>query len=164
MIDAETMRDRLAAELSVRARVGYALLMTAALLMTGGVISLAATEPALPLRTTLAFACLAAVGLSWAAFAAWVLRHRRALLPTHRLIATRLSMAVSLSYTAVCVAVGLAQASAAPLVAAALGAVQTAIAVALHARARTRVEALRARRAEIEAAMGPRSAQEQGNG
>jgi hypothetical protein len=158
MIDADTIRDRLAAELSIQARIAYTLLLTAALLMTSGVVALALSEPALPLRTTVAFAALAAVGLAWAAFAAWVLRRRRVLLPGHRLLATRLAVIVSSGYAIACVVLGAIQGTTGPFVAAAVGAIQIAVAGVLHHRARLAVDSLRHRRDQLAKEMARRLA------
>ena len=61
--------------------------------MTTVVVSLWLTEPALPTRTSAAFAVLTVIGLGWVAFARWVLTQKNVLLVRHRLVAGRMAVA-----------------------------------------------------------------------
>ena len=58
-------------ELSLPARLRYVALLLGAAAMTAIVSALLLTEPELPLRTSIAFAVMTVIGLSWMVFAAW---------------------------------------------------------------------------------------------
>jgi hypothetical protein len=94
-VSVEDMQRLLARELSLGARLGY----TALLVVAGSVAALTAelwlTEPALPLRTHSAFGAIVIVGVSWTAYAWWVLRNRRVMLANQRVIASWLAAAFS---------------------------------------------------------------------
>src|ERR671918_2584122 len=80
------------AELSVRSRLGYVALLLVALMMTSVIGALWMTEPVLPWRTQLAFGMMIVIGLSWVAFALWVLTHRRVLLARDSVVAGRMAV------------------------------------------------------------------------
>ena len=63
-------------ELSRLSRTGHVVLLLAAAGSTTVVASLWLTEPALPARTSAAFAVMTIIGLAWVAFALWVLRNK----------------------------------------------------------------------------------------
>ncbi|MFB8235676.1 transmembrane transport protein [Kitasatospora purpeofusca] len=92
----ENLERALAAEVSLAARVRN----LAVGLAGGGAAALVAvlwaTEPQpLPVRTRIAFAGLIAVGLAWAAFAAWTLTRKRPLYARDRVLAGRLALAAA---------------------------------------------------------------------
>ena len=62
-----SIRKLAGGELSMKARLGYVGLLLAATGMTVVVVSLWATEAALPLRTQIAFGVMSVIGLAWAA-------------------------------------------------------------------------------------------------
>lgn len=144
-------------ELSTAARVGHVALLLGAAAMSAAVGSLWATEPALPLRTQLAFGVMTLIGVAWVTYAAWVLTTRRVLLGRHRVIAGRMAV----TFTGVFVLGGLAAAVTsghpAGYAAAASGAVMQAVAVFQLVRAQREVARLTARRAEIERTLLARS-------
>lgn len=152
MIDVDDIRAKVASELSLRARISYVMLLTASLLMASGLAALSLTEIDLPGRTQMAFVGLILIGLSWAAFAAWVLARRRVLLTGHRVLATRMALIFCSVYTIGCLGLGVSgQANYGAFVAAGMGALQTAVAALLHARARRGVDDLLTRRRALEA-------------
>ena len=143
----EEMQQKMTAELSLRARVGYTALLLAGLGGAGLVGSLLLTEPSLPLRTRVAFAVLLGISLSWAAYAAWVLTKRRVLLAGHRIIAGRMAVAFSAIFIAGTLAVRM-------YAAAAFGALLLAVAIAMLLHARRRFARLMERRRALERSLG----------
>ena len=93
-ISIKEMQDRAARELALPSRLGYGAARIA-LAMPGVTVSLWATEPSLPARTQAAFGASVAIGLAWAAIAAWVLARRRVLFANHRIYAARMATAFS---------------------------------------------------------------------
>jgi hypothetical protein len=87
-------------QLAARPRLAYTALLLAGVIASGAVLSLLVSEPSLPLRTRLAFGVLAAMGLAWAGFAAWVLTRRRVLFAWQRVIAARMAVACSSAFAA----------------------------------------------------------------
>ncbi|MET9878279.1 transmembrane transport protein [Actinacidiphila glaucinigra] len=130
----------LAAEVSLRSRMRYVAVGLAGGCAAVLIAVLWATEPqALPVRTRAVFAGLIAVGLAWAAVAAWALAKRRPLYVQDQVVGAGLALVVS----AVTGVVGTVLAAArgtttAALTAALVGTVLTAIAGLLLARARSR--------------------------
>ena len=154
MIDVKAIQARLAGELSMRARIGYASLLAVSVLMATTVAALSLTEADLPARARAAFSLLIVIGLSWAAFAGWMLARRRVLLAGHRVLATRMALVCCSVYTVACLALGVSgQAGSSAFIAAGLGAAQTIVAGLLYAQARRGVDALVARRRALEARM-----------
>ncbi|HEV7243229.1 MAG TPA: transmembrane transport protein [Thermoanaerobaculia bacterium] len=138
-------------ELSLRARVGYVALLLVALAMTTVIASLWLTEPHLPVRTQIAFAVMAGIGSSWAAYAAWVLTRRRVLLAGHRIIAARMAVAFTAVFVAGSLALGIWSSMGRPAyAAAALGAMMLIVAVAMLLSSRRRFDALMERRGALE--------------
>jgi hypothetical protein len=138
------------AELSVPSRLGHVALLLAALGMTVVVMSLWLTEPALPLRTHAAFAVMTAIGLSWSAFAIWVLTSRRVLFARQRILAGRMAVTFAAVFTVGALTIALAMGAAAALAAAGTGVVMVAVAVVVLRRAHRASARLMARRDALE--------------
>jgi hypothetical protein len=148
------IQSRLAEELSRRARIGHTLLLLVNLTIAIGVMSLLATEPALPLRAQVAFVLMLGIALSWSAFAWWTLTRRQVLLAGHEIVAGRMAV----TFTSVLVAGSLVLAAVGPSVPAAimsagLGCVPLAAAWLLLRRARRQFDALLQRREALEQAL-----------
>jgi hypothetical protein len=139
----EEMQQLVNGELSLGSRVGYTALLLVALGMAGAVGSLWLTEPSLPARTQVAFGAIVVIGVSWVAYAAWVLTRRRVLLAGHRVIATRMAVAFSALFVAGALAVRM-------VAAAAFGALMLAVAIAMLLHARSRFAQLMERRRALE--------------
>jgi hypothetical protein len=92
-IDVGAIRSLLAAELSLKARLVHVALLLIALAVAGVAGSLLLTEPDLPMRTQLAFAGIALIGLTWAGFATWVLTRRKILYARQQIVAGRMAVA-----------------------------------------------------------------------
>jgi hypothetical protein len=138
-------------QLSVPSRLGYTLLLLAALSMVGVVGALLATETRLPPRTRLAMAVMIGIGLSWAGFASWVLRRRRVLFAEDRVVAARLAVAFTAIFAFGSLGMTLWAGVGRPGYAAlAVAIAMLGVAVALLRRARRRAVALSRRRAELE--------------
>jgi hypothetical protein len=142
------------AELSLRSRLGYVVLLLAASMMTAVVISLWLTEPALPRRTQLGFAVMTGVGSSWILFAVWVLAHRRPLLAGHALVAGRMAVAFTSLFVIGALAVARTAAGPAPYAAAGVGLVMAGCAFALLRRAHRTSARLVERRSALERELG----------
>jgi hypothetical protein len=138
-ISVAAMQDRMAAQLSRRARLGHVLLLLAATAMTGTIGSLWITEPAIPRRTHLAFAVMVLIGVSWAVYAVWVLTRRRVLLGQHRVVAGGMAVTFCAIFTVGCAVVALSGAGRPAWAASAVGAVMLLISTALLAQARRAV-------------------------
>jgi hypothetical protein len=149
----------MAAELSLRTRVGYVALLLAALAMAVMVGSLWLTEPSLPLRAQVAFALIVGIALSWVAHAGRVLTSRRVLLAAHQVVAARMAVGFSLVFVAGMIAIALwdsGRAASVASVAAPSGTVMLAAALFLLVRARRRYAYLQERRVTLEAALAGR--------
>jgi hypothetical protein len=151
---ADAIRRASLGALSMRARVGYVALLLMSIAGAGALVSLWATEPTLPARTHAAFAVLLAVLLSWAAFAAWVLRTRRALFGRDSVIAARLSITFSAVFAAGMAALGLGTGLTGPWAGAGVGLLMLAVALLNLRRAMRRVVALTARREALARELG----------
>lgn len=138
------------AGLSTAARVGHVALLLVAVAMSVAIGSLWATEPALPLRTHLAFGVMTLIGVAWGTYAAWVLTTRRVLLGRHRVIAGKMAVTFTGVFVLGALAVAVMTGHPAGYAAAVSGGVMQAVAVFLLARAQRDVARLIARRAEIE--------------
>jgi hypothetical protein len=137
-------------ELSMRARVAHVLLALAASVMTIVVTSLWLTEPALPRRTSIAFALLTGLGFGWLSFSIWVLKSKHVMLARHRVVAGRLAASFSSIFLAGCVVLGLASSIRAAWSASAMGGAMLIIALVLWRRAETARARLVARRDTLE--------------
>ena len=149
-ISAVAVRRLADTELSVPSRLGHVALLLAALGMTILVVSLWLTEPALPLRTQLAFATMTAIGLSWSAFAIWVLTSRRILFARERIVAGRMAVTFAAVFTAAALAAAAATGAAAALAAGGTGMVMVTVAVVILRRAHRTSARLMARRDVLE--------------
>ncbi len=138
-------------ELSLRSRLGHTALLLVALAMTVVIASLWLTEPSLPVRTQIAFGVMVGIGLSWVAYAAWVLTRRRVLLAGHRVIAARMAVTFTTVFVLGSVALGIWSPVGRPAFAAAgLGALMLMVAVAMLLSARRRFAELMQRRRVLE--------------
>lgn len=151
---AADMQRALASELSLAARIGHTLLLLASLGVAAVTAGLLLTEPALPARTRAAFGVMTLIGLSWTAFAAWVLTRRRVLFARHRVIAGRLAVGFCALFTLGAALV--APAGPPRYTAVATGATMLAVAVLLLIHARRRFEQLAAHRVELERQLAAR--------
>lgn len=142
------------AELSLPSRLGYLVLLLAALMMTAVVGSLWLTEPVLPRRAHIAFAVMVVIGLSWVCYAAWVLTHRRVLLARHSIVAGRMAVTFTTTFVIGALAVAITTGGAAPYAAAGVGLVMLGAAVALLVRAHRTFTRLTERRATLERELG----------
>ena len=152
----DDLRRITASELSRPARIGYVSLALAASTMTVIVTALLLTEPSLPLRASIALGVLAVIGVSWVAFALWVLTRRRILLGRHRVVAGRMAVGFSAVLCIGALAVGYATSSRSAFAAAAMGVLMILIATVMLVRARRTVEQLSKRRDELERQLGRR--------
>lgn len=153
--DARDAARRIAdAELSSAPRIAHGALLAAALTMTLVVASLGLTEPNPPLRATLAFAVLAAIGSGWTGYAIWVLTQRRVLYARQRVVAGWLAVSFTTIFTIGALATGILAGVPAGFVAAGLGVALMAAAAGLLLRARQRLTMLSARLIELETARG----------
>ena len=141
-------------ELSRSSRLSYVTLLLVSVAMTVVVVSLWLTEPALPLRTRVAFGLMTVIGLSWMVFAGWVLTTRRVLLGRDSVVAGRLAVTFTAVFVAGALLVGYSAGSKAPFAAAAIGVELLGVAIALLVRARRRVALLTARRDALERELG----------
>ena len=153
-LDARRLADL---ELSTPSRMTHVALLLAGASMSGLVGSLWVTEPFLPGRTRAAFAALTIVGLSWTAFAAWVLVRRRVLFGRQRVVAGRMAVTFAAAYLAAALAVGYVKGGPTALAAIGTGGVLLAVAIAVFVRARRAVARLVARREELEQTLGGRA-------
>jgi hypothetical protein len=151
---ADELRRLTALELSLPSRLRYVALLLAASAMSAVVIALLLTEPALPLRTSMALAVLAIIGVSWTIFAVWVLTRKRVLLGSHRIVAGRMAIVFTSVFAAGALAIGLTTSKSSAFAAAAMGGVMLVVAVALWARAKRRLAQLSARRDELQRLLG----------
>ena len=136
-------------ELSRGGRLAHVTLLLVASAMTVVVVSLWLTEPALPLRTSMAFGVLTMIGAGWAIYSGWALNTRHVMLGRQRVIAARLAVTFVAAFTACAGILSLVSTTAAARPALAMGLVMLAIASALWKRADVNYRALVATRAEL---------------
>ena len=141
-------------ELSGPSRIGYVALLFASLTMTIVIASLWLTEAVLPARTRVAFAVTTVIGLSWTAFAGWVLTTRRPLFGRDSVVAGRMAVSFTTTFVIGALTLGYLRGGTAPYAAAAMGLGLLAGAIALLVRARRRVARLTTRREELEHELG----------
>jgi hypothetical protein len=145
------MRSLIATELSLPSRLGYTMLLLASLAGAGVTGALLATETGLPPRTQVALAVMVGIGLSWTAYAVWVLTRRRVLLAGHRIVAGRMAVGFTAVFTVGAWALGQwGGMGRTGFAAAGLGAVMLASAIAVLVHARRRFAELSRRRAALE--------------
>jgi hypothetical protein len=142
------------AELSLPARFGYVALLLAASAMTAVSGSLWLTEPSLPLRTSIAFAVMTAIGIAWIAFATWVLTHKRILLARHRIVAGRLSVTFCSLFLLGALALGLTTSLRSAFAAAGLGVLMLGVAIVILRRAHLAFARLEERREQLGRQLG----------
>jgi hypothetical protein len=143
--------ERLArTELSTGARLGYVVLALVASAMTIVVSALWLTEPALPLRTRIAFAMLTGIGLGWLAFSIWVLRAKRTILARQRVVAGRLAVTFSGLFTAGCLVFATMTNTQTAWIASAMSLIWLMAALVLWRRAQTALTQLLVRRDLLE--------------
>jgi hypothetical protein len=143
-------------ELSRGGRVGHVLLALVASTMTIVVMSLWLTEPALPLRTQIAFAALTGINAGWTAFSLWVLRAKRVMLARHRQVAGRLAVVFAGIFTVGCLVLAFTADAARPALAMSL--VLLAVAAVIWRRAEITHARLVTRRTQLEIELGRRPA------
>lgn len=146
-----SLHDLAHAELAPASRVGHVLLLLASLALSTVTAALLLTEPALPARTSIALAVLTGIGLSWSAFAVWVLNNRRVLFARHNVVAGWMAVTFTAVFTLGALAIGATTGGRGAYAAAAFGAVMEAVAFVVLARGRRRFARLDARRRELEA-------------
>jgi hypothetical protein len=150
----EELRRLLDAELSRPSRFRYVALLLASVTMTIMIASLWLTEPALPTRTQVAFALMTVIGLSWTAFAVWVLTTRRVLFGRDSVVAGRLAITFTTTFVIGALTLGYMSGGTAPYAAATMGLGLLAGAIALLVRAQRRVACLTTRREALERELG----------
>ena len=148
-LDAE-LRQLTSRTLSPLSRYGHVALLLAALIMTVLIGALLATEPALPGRTQAALAVMLVIGGSWIVYAAWVLRQRRPLMASQRVVAGGRAVAFRALFLGGALATAVATGRTIFYTAAATGAVMLPIAIAALLHAYRRVAGLQSRRRELE--------------
>lgn len=136
--------------LSPASRYGHVALLIAALLMCVLLSSLLLTEANLPARTSFAFSVMLGIGVSWVAYACWVLRYRRPLLGMHRVVAAWMALVFTALFLAGAIAMLLGSGGLSYRPAVFAGGCLFALALVLLFRARAQVARLRAQRAELE--------------
>lgn len=150
----EEVLEVLDAELSPRDRVRYVLVLLASVTVTGLVATLWATEPALPLRTHVAFGGIVVLGTSWAIVTGYVSSRRRPLYATDRVLATGMATAATTAVGLIATVIAAQRAGAvASATVAVVAATSVGAAIVLHVRARARRRVLLERRRELETAL-----------
>jgi membrane associated rhomboid family serine protease len=144
--------------LSPWSRYGHVALLLAALMMCVLLGALLATEPALIARTQAALAVMLGIGACWVAYALWVLRHRRPLLGSHRIVAGRMAVAFTALFLAGAMTMIFVAGSAVFYWAAVAGTGMLALAIAILIQAHRHVARLQARRRELERLLGKQEA------
>ena len=136
-------------ELSRLSRMGHVVLLLAAAGLTTVVASLWLTEPALPARTSAAFAVMTMIGLAWVAFALWVLTQKHVLLVRQRLVAGRMAVAFCGLFAGGALVAAVITSQRAAWAMAATGALLLGVAVFVWRRAVADVATLVARRDDL---------------
>ena len=145
-------------ELSRAGRIGHVLLALVASAMTIMIVSLWLTEPALPLRTQIAFAVLVGINVAWTAFSLWVLRTKRVMLARHRQVAGRLAVVFASVFTAGCLILAFTAKADAARPALAMSLVLLAVAAVIWRRAEIAYAQLVTRRTQLETELSPSDA------
>jgi len=143
--------ERLArTELSLGARLAHVLLALVASALTIVVASLWLTEPSLPLRTSVAFALMTVIGLSWTAYSVWVLTARRVMFARQRVVAGRVAVTFCGVFSLGCVTLAAVTDARGAWPAFAMSVALLAIALGVWRRAESAHASLLARRATLE--------------
>lgn len=145
-ISLQNVRRLAGGELSLKARLGYVVLLLVAAAMTVIIVSLWVTEPFLPARTRLAFGAMTVVGVAWMMLASWALATRRMLYARDRVIAGGMAVLFTAVFLAGAVAAVFVTGNAAALGAAFTGVLMLALAVRVWVAARRRFAELSAKR------------------
>jgi hypothetical protein len=154
-VSIEEMKRVMASELTMPSRLGYTALLLVSLSMSGVIAALWLTEPALPVRTQIAFALMVVIGLTWVSYATWVLTRRRVLLAGHRIIAARLAVTFCTVFALGSLALGLwTSVGRAAYAASGFGAFMLALAIGILVHARTSFARLMERRRALEIELG----------
>lgn len=148
------LRRLTALELSSSARTGYVMLLLTASAMTAVVAALLVTERDLPLRTSAALVMMTLIGLSWTAFAGWVLGRKRILLGKQSVVAGRMAMVFTALFTLGAVVVDYSTTQPAARWAGGLGVLMLGGAVVMWVRARRNFIALSNRRQALQRDLG----------
>ena len=134
-----------------RAERGFHLCLTLFAAAMGVVLLLLlATEPGIPLRTTIAFWVMAALAAAWVAYGLRVLSNRRPLLANREVVAARMSLVFSALFTIGTMLVGLVNANIAVTPATWMGGTMVLVALANLLRAHFRRAQLQALRDRLE--------------
>ena len=149
-----TLQKLTTTALSSRSRYGHVALLLMALLASGTLAALLATEPALPLRTQTAFALMLGMGLCWTAYAVWVLRQRQPLLANHRVVAGRMAVVFTTLFFVAAGSLALATGQALFQAAAMTGGSLLVLAVVVLVQAHGHRTRLQNQRRELEQALG----------
>ncbi len=147
---AAALRPVVDGQLALPARIGHVALLLSAVIMTTVVGSLWMTEPALRMRTQLAFAAMVAIGLSWVAYALWALTYRHALLARHEVIAGQMAVTFTGVFFAGAAGAAAMTGASAAYAAAATGLILVVCAVIVLVRAHRAFDRLVARREALE--------------
>lgn len=136
----EDLERLLAAEVSLRSRMGHLAVGLAGGCVAALIAVLWATEPdPLPARTRAAFAGLIVIGLAWAVFAGWVLSRRRPLFARDKVLGAWLALMATAASGVAGTALAAARASTSmALTTALVGLSLIAAAATLLARAQSR--------------------------
>jgi hypothetical protein len=136
--------------LSPMQRYGYLVLVLGAATMSTVLAALLLTEPNLPLRTTIAISVLLVIAIAWLVFGLRVLSGRLPLLADRDVIAARMAVMFTATYTAGAMAFGHFAGARAMTMAAWFGMVMLVVAIALLIRATRRYAALQIMRERLE--------------
>jgi hypothetical protein len=142
------------AELSLKARLGYAGLLLVSAVMTTVVVSVWLTEPSLPRRTQISFGVLSVIGASWIILSLWALGTRRGLFARDRVIAGGMAVVFTSLFVAGSLVATAIASSPAAFTALGMGIAMLVVAITLLAGARRRFAALAARRVQLERELG----------
>jgi hypothetical protein len=149
----EDVRKLAGAELSMTSRLGYVVLLLAAAAMTTVIVALWLTEPGLPGRARWAFAVLSLIGVSWIGLATWALTTHRPLAARDRVIAGWMAVTFTSVFVLGAALATLISQRSEGWRAVVLGLVMLGVAIHALRKARRRFAELRARRAELAAAL-----------
>ncbi|MEO6104192.1 MAG: hypothetical protein ABIP44_11210 [Pseudoxanthomonas sp.] len=136
--------------LSTRSRYGHVALLLVALMMCVVLGALLVTEPELIGRTQAALVVMLGIGACWVAYALWVLRHRRPLLGSHRIVAGRMAVVFTALFFVGAVSMIFATGGTVFYLAAAAGAGMLFLAGVILFQAHRHVARLQAQRSELE--------------
>lgn len=131
-------------------RIGHLLLVLAAAAISAGIGSVLLTEPNIPPRMTIALSVLLVIAIAWLLFGLRMLTVRLPLLANRDVVAGRVAMLFTATYTAGAMAIGRLFGAGPMTTAAWFGVLMLAVAVTTFIRARRRLAALQAMRDRLE--------------